>query len=84
MHFCITYLCQPPFGEPLQRKHVKTATYDKVLLFKTQRRAMRWIVKYGRDEFEYSVDPWHDLQGEVFLTRLATTPLTNHRCEPES
>ena len=67
MNFCITYLdpSRPATsvlgGVP--RYHIMTET--GVLLFDSQAKAAKWVVKFGMDHIEYSVDPFHDLKGSL-------------------
>ena len=63
MDFCITYLDPqlPPSQDWIRpRYHIMTET--GVLLFDSQAKAAKWILKFGMDHIEYSVDPYHDLE----------------------
>lgn len=67
MEFCVTYLDpqRPPMTitGAYPRYHIMTET--GVLLFDSQAKAAAWIVKFGMDHIEYSVDPYHDLEGSM-------------------
>ncbi len=64
MFFCVTYLDPSRPSSVIgatPRYHICTET--GVLLFDTQAKAAKWIVKFGMEHIEYSVDPYHDLEG---------------------
>ena len=65
MEFCITFLdlAHSPDGVNFHRYHVKDRS-GKVLTFKSQRSAYKWIVKHGIDIYSYSVDPYHDMEAD--------------------
>lgn len=68
MYFCVTYLDPSNWNSP--RYHICVETLDhaegkEVMLFDTQAKATAWIAKFGFDNIEYSVDPYHDLKGSL-------------------
>ncbi len=67
MMFCITYL---DLNVPLAtgyhvRKHILNASGTGPLLFDSQDKAHKWIAKWSMDHIDYSVDPYHDLEGSL-------------------
>jgi len=63
--FCVTYLDPSNWNSP--RYHICKDTLDHpegeaVLTFDTQAKAAAWIVKFGLDNIDYSVDCYHNLK----------------------
>lgn len=64
MQFAITYYAPHHTHHTfLRMEWVKRS--GKVVLFDSQKAAHRWIATHGEDHLDYSVDPYHDLAGDL-------------------